>query len=101
MRYDDFKKNYKKYSLISIETKFANFDACLIVNIKKETIHLLPLSYIDNETCAFPCLVFTYDLIKSVSKIDISRLLFFSNINNPHIKNALEKKSGKKINAKL
>lgn len=101
MRYDDLKKICKKYSLLSVETKFAKFETCLVVNLKKETIHLLPLSYIDNDTCAFPCLAFTYDLIKSVDKIDNSKLLFFSNIDNPHIKNALEKKIGKKINAKL
>jgi hypothetical protein len=96
MKYESFKGKFKKNNLISIVTKYYKFDTCLIVKIKKDTVHLLPLSIIDDDACAFPCLAFTYNLIDSVNLLDDSKLFFFSNIDNPHIKNAIIKFSEKR-----
>jgi len=103
MKYELFRNKFKKNNLISIVTKYYKFDTCLIVKINKDTVHLLPLSIIEHDACAFPCLAFTYNVIESANLLDNSKLLFFSNIDNPHIKNAIIKFSEKRKsqNAKL
>ena len=62
------------------------------VNKKLRSIDLLPLEdfYLDEKKQEAPVLSVPFYMIKNISRIDKSDLLFLANHGNPHIVNALE-----------
>lgn len=103
MKYDDLKGIIKKHDFVELSTKFQNnLNKCLIVGVSKDILKIA-LILEENEVAAVsPVVAIPYDILLEVNKIEPHNLLFYSNLNNSHLKKAIvSKNNNRRSNAKI
>ncbi len=102
MKYSDVHKSYNENELVMLTTIYSNTpNKCLLVKIKKDIVSFLQI--VDDGTqsgCSIP-LSIPYSLIKSIERVADGNILFYVDLNNYHIANAVINKSATKHNAKI
>lgn len=92
MKYEDVKLAVKKHDLVELSTIYSEDQSkYIIVSITKDILVILPILEEEDEAIAAACptLGIPYSLIASMSKIDNTRLIFYSNLNNKYIDEAI------------
>lgn len=99
MKYSDIRGTFKKNDFVEMSTIFSKvINKCIIISMTKDILRVLPILEEDSNTAACPILAIPYGLISSVNKTTKANLLFYSDINNNFIKNAILSKSSRKRN---
>jgi len=92
MKYEDVKLIAKKHDLVELSTVYSGEQSkYVIVSVTKDILIILPILEDEDEAVAAACpaLGIPYSLISSLSKIDNTRLVFYSNLNNKYIDEAI------------
>ncbi len=88
----------KKYDFIELETKFQKVpNKYIVISVLKDLVKVVPIIEENENSAICPVMAIPYSIISKVNKIDSNKLLFYSDLNNLHIEEAILKKHrGKK-----
>lgn len=90
MKYEDIKNILKRHDFVEICTIYSDdVNKYVIVSATKDMLLVLPILEEEHLAAACPTLAMPYSLISSIAKIDNIGLLFYSNLNNKYIDDAI------------
>lgn len=103
MKYEEIKGRFKKYDLVEISTKYSVNDyKYLIISISKDIIRVMQILEDDGTSAVGPVIAMPYSILSKIQKMAKHSILFYLNINNSHIKNAIvSKNNNRRSNAKI
>lgn len=95
MRYNF--NSLKKYDFIELETFFQKKSGkYVVISVLKDLVKVVPILEEDEKSAAYPIIAIPYSIISNVSKLDANKLLFYSDLNNLYIKEAILRKNNRK-----
>lgn len=90
MKYEDIKSAIKKHDFVEISTIYSDdINRYVIVSVTKDILMVLPILEEAHLAAACPTLAMPYQIIAKIDKIDNIGLLFYSNLNNKYIDDAI------------
>lgn len=103
MKYEEIKGYFKKHDLVEISTKYSMFSyKYLVISISKDIIRVMQILEDEGVTAAGPIIAMPYSILSKIDKMASHSILFYLNINNSHIKNAIvSKNNNRRSNAKI
>jgi hypothetical protein len=97
MKFDSFK--CKKNDLIKISSKIIDADFAVVHKVMSDCIKIVPIVELDGKNFCFPIIIIPMGMVFSIEKLDKANLLFFADLKNPHISNAILSNKNKRRNA--
>lgn len=79
----------KKNDLIKIRSKIIDADFAVVNKVTKELLKIVPIIEIDGKNFCFPIIIIPLGMVLSIERLDKINLLFFADLKNPHISNAI------------
>ena len=103
MRFDQINGKIKKYDFVEVTTSFDNIPGKYVVtSISRGIIKLAQIIEDDSASAVYPVVAMPISIISEIKKVGDHMLLFYSNLKNLHIENAILSKNNKrKKNAKI
>jgi len=92
MKYEEVRRIAKKHDLVELSTIYSSDQSkYVVVSVTKDILVILPILEDEDDAVAAACpaLGIPYSLISSMSKMDNTRLVFYSNLNNKYIDEAI------------
>lgn len=97
MRFNTFECN--KNDLIKIKSKIIDADFAVVQKVSKDCIKIVPIVELEGKNFCFPIIIIPIGMVISIERLDKANLLFFTDLKNPHISNAILSNKNKRRNA--
>lgn len=97
MRFDNFE--CKKNDLIRIKSKIIDAEFAVVNKVTKDCLKIVPIIELEGKNFCFPIMIIPIQMVTFVEKLDKANLLFFTDLKNPHISNAILGIKNKRKNA--
>lgn len=97
MKYSEIRGIFKKNDFVEMNTIFSKtLFKCVIISLSKDILRVMPIVEEGVAVAACPILAIPHGLVSSLNKTQKYNILFYSNINNNIIKNAIIAKNDNK-----